>query len=159
MSEYDLPVPDDALWLNLSEKEIEELRKQKYELSQYGKQKIRELMTHEEMLSVAAQREAENKALEALDNLHKENDDGLKQLAEIERNEAIVAKVSDEDFEKVMDAAARQELAKKSFEDLTRDQKIQLALEEIDWIVIGGQDGQEFYGSIQFLRKVLRSLR
>jgi hypothetical protein len=24
--------------------------------------------------------------------------------------------------------------------------------------VIGGQDGEEFYGSIQFLRKVLRSL-
>ena len=34
----------------------------------------------------------------------------------------------------------------------------QLALEEIDWIVIGGQDGEEFYGSIQFLRQVLRSL-
>ena len=74
-------------------------------------------------------------------------------------NEAIVAKVSDEDLEKVMDAAARQELAKKSFEDLTTNEKIQLALEEIDWLIIGGQDGQEFYGSIQFLRKVLRSLR
>ena len=54
--------------------------------------------------------------------------------------------------------AERQELAKKSFEELTREQKIQLALEEIDWLVIGGQDGEEFYGSIQFLRKVLRSL-
>ena len=90
-------------------------------------------MTHEEMLEVAAQREA--------------------------ANEVIVAKVSDEDFEKVMDAAARQELAKKSFEDLTRDERIKLALEEVDWIVIGGQDGQEFYGSIQFIRKVLKSLR
>jgi len=89
-------------------------------------------LTHEEMLSIAAQREAEN--------------------------EVIVAKVSDEDFEKVIDAAARQELAKKSFEELTRDERIKLALEEVDWIVIGGQDGQEFYGSIQFIRKVLRSL-
>jgi NAD kinase len=69
------------------------------------------------------------------------------------------AKVSEEDFEKVMDAAARQELAKKSFEDLTRDERIKLALEEVDWIVIGGQDGQEFYGSIQFIRKVLKSFR
>ena len=74
-------------------------------------------------------------------------------------NKAIVAKVSEEDFEKVMDAAERQELAKKSFEDLTREERIKLALEEVDWIVIGGQDGQEFYGSIQFIRKVLKSLK
>jgi hypothetical protein len=109
-------------------------------------------------------------------------------LEEAARREAIVAKVSEEDYQKVLDEAARQkeekvldiaknimeenkeafqhlaaierkEFAEKDFEDLTRDQKIQLALEEIDWIVIGGQDGQEFYGSIQFLRKVLRSLR
>ena len=54
--------------------------------------------------------------------------------------------------------AERQKLAKKSFEELTREEKIKLALEEVDWIVIGGQDGQEFYGSIQFIRKVLKSL-
>jgi hypothetical protein len=74
-------------------------------------------------------------------------------------NEVIVAKVSDEDLEKVMDAVKRQELAKKSFEELTKEERIKLALEEVDWIVIGGQDGQEFYGSIQFIRKVLKSLR
>ena len=79
-------------------------------------------------------------------------------LEEAAKREAIVAKVSDEDLEKVMDAAARQELAKKSFEELTREERIKLALEEVDWIVIGGQDGEEFYGSIQFIRKVLKSL-
>lgn len=93
--------------------------------------------TYEEMLEEAAKREAANKAFEALDKLYAENGDALQHLAAIERKE----------------------LAEKDFEDLTREQKIQLALEEIDWIVIGGQDGQEFYGSIQFLRKVLRSLR
>ena len=112
MTEYNLPDKDDAPWLDTT-----------YD----------GFMTHEEMLAIADQREAEN--------------------------EVIVAKVSEEDFEKVMDAAARQELAKKSFEELTRDEKIKLALEEVDWIVIGGQDGQEFYGSIQFIRKVLKSLR
>ena len=112
MTEYNLPDKDDAPWSDTT-----------YD----------GFMTHEEMLAIAAQREAEN--------------------------EVIVAKVSEEDFEKVMDAAARQELAKKSFEELTRDEKIKLALEEVDWIVIGGQDGQEFYGSIQFIRKVLKSLR
>ena len=90
-------------------------------------------LTHEEILEIAAEREA--------------------------ANDVIVAKVSDEDLEKVMDAAVRQELAKKSFEDLTREERIKLALEEVDWIVIGGQDGQEFYGSIQFIRKVLKSFR
>ena len=94
-------------------------------------------LTHEEMLEIAAQREKENQVLDIAKNLMEENKEAFQHLAAIERKE----------------------LAEKDFEDLTRDQKIQLALEEIDWIVIGGQDGEEFYGSIQFLRKVLRSLR
>ena len=145
---------DDMPWVDLTPEEIQELRTNKQQLTEYGKQKIRELMTHEEMLEEAA------------------------------RREAIVAKVSEEDYQKVLDAAKekkvldiaknimeenkeafqhlaaieRKEFAEKDFEDLTREQKIQLALEEIDWIVIGGQDGEEFYGSIQFIRKVLKSL-
>ena len=47
----------------------------------------------------------------------------------------------------------------KTFEEHTREELIDLALEEIDWIVIGGQDGEEYYNSIQFIRRVLRSLR
>ena len=94
-------------------------------------------MTHEEMLEVAAQREKENQVLDIAKNLMEENKEAFQHLAAIERKE----------------------LAEKDFEDLTRDQKIQLALEEIDWIVIGGQDGNEYYNSIQFIRKVLRSLR
>ena len=119
MTEHNLPEPDDAPWLNLSPEEIQELRTKKQELTEYGKQKIRELMnedgklifhtngkevfrvedpywggckspeaqlhikemTHEEMLSVAAQREAENKALEALDKLYDENGDALLKLS------------------------------------------------------------------------------
>ena len=114
-------------------------------------------MTHEEMLEEAARRveenikraveldteieeaarrEKENKVLDIAKNIMEENKEAFQHLAAIERKE----------------------FAERDFEDLTREQKIQLALEEIDWIVIGGQDGQEFYGSIQFLRKVLRSL-
>ena len=59
----------------------------------------------------------------------------------------------------MFEEAERRELANKSFEELTKEERIKLALEEVDWIVIGGQDGQEFYGSIQFIRKVLRSLQ
>ena len=89
------------------------------------------------MFEEAARREKENQVLDIAKNIMEENKEAFQHLAAIERKE----------------------LAEKDFEDLTREQKIQLALEEIDWIVIGGQDGQEFYGSIQFLRKVLRSLR
>ena len=61
--------------------------------------------------------------------------------------------------EEMLEEAERRELSQKSFEELTKEQKIQLALEELDWIVIGGQDGEEFYNSIQFIRKVLKSLK
>lgn len=61
--------------------------------------------------------------------------------------------------DEMFEEAERRELANKSFEELTKEERIKLALEEVDWIVIGGQDGQEFYGSIQFIRKVLRSLK
>jgi len=44
MTEHNLPVPDDAPWLNLSPQEVEELRNSKKELTQYGREKIRELM-------------------------------------------------------------------------------------------------------------------
>jgi hypothetical protein len=40
--EYNLPVPDDAPWLNLSQEKIQELRNNKKQLSEYGKEKIRE---------------------------------------------------------------------------------------------------------------------
>ena len=41
--EHNLPVPDDAPWLNLSQEEIEELRNNKKQLSEYGREKIRAL--------------------------------------------------------------------------------------------------------------------
>ncbi len=76
----------------LSDKEVEELRNVKKELTEYGKQRLKELiykqdmhkmedaaknlvlenLTHEEMLEEAARREAENKALAALDELSKQ---------------------------------------------------------------------------------------
>ena len=40
--EYNLPVPDDAPWLNLTPEEIETLRNNKKQLSEYGREKIRE---------------------------------------------------------------------------------------------------------------------
>ena len=62
-------------------------------------------------------------------------------------------------LDEMLEEAARRELANKEFKDLTEQERIQLALEELDWIVIGGQDGEEFYNSIQFIRRVLKSFR
>jgi hypothetical protein len=92
MTEHNLPVPDDAPWLNLSKEEVEELRKQKYELTEYGKDKIRELMRNQEpypdeMFEEAERREAERKALAALDKLYEENGGAMMKLAEIEKEE------------------------------------------------------------------------
>lgn len=102
---------EDMPWvIGLTDEEVQKLRKNKQELTEYGKEKIRKLMnkepTHEEMI----------------------------------------------------EEAERRELANKEFKDLTEQERIKLALEELDWIVIGGQDGEEFCNSIQFIRKVLRSL-
>ena len=71
---------EDMPWVNLTQKEVNELRNKKYELTEYGKQRLRELiykqdmkkmedaakdhvlenLTHEEMLEIAEKREAEN---------------------------------------------------------------------------------------------------
>ena len=87
MTEHNLPVPDDMVWVNLTQEEIEELRNKKHELTEYGKQKLRELMTHEEMLEEAVRREKENQVLEIAKKFIEEHSDAMKQLAKIEHQE------------------------------------------------------------------------
>jgi len=98
---------NDMPWVNLTQEEVEELRNKKHELTEYGKQRLKELiykqdmkkmedaaknlvlenLTHEEMLDEAARREAENKALAAFDELYEKYGDAMLKLAEIEKNE------------------------------------------------------------------------
>jgi hypothetical protein len=107
MDEHNLPDPDDMPWVNLTQQEVEELRNKKHELTEYGKQRLKELiykqdmkkmedaaknlvlenLTHEEMLEIAEKREAENKALAALDELYEKHGDAMLKLAEIEKDE------------------------------------------------------------------------
>ena len=116
---------DDVPWvLGLTDEEVQELRSKKQELTEYGKQKIRELMTHEEMLEEAARREKENKVLDIAKKFMEENSEAMEQLAAIERKDLI-------DY----------------------------ALEELNAIVMGGQDTREFYQSVTYIRKVLESLK
>ena len=130
---------DDMPWVDLTPEEIQELRSKKQELTEYGKQKLRELMNDgklrfydkgKETLTIDdsswGKCQSPEIKLEVKEMSHEE------MLEEAARREAIVAKVSDEDLEKVMDAAARQEL-------------INEALEELNAIVLGGQNTREFY--------------
>ena len=50
-----LPVPDDAPWLNLTPQEVEELRYNKQELTKYGREKIRALMEEKKLLKECRQ--------------------------------------------------------------------------------------------------------
>ena len=76
-----LPVPDDAPWLNLSQEEVEELRKSKKELTEYGKEKLRKMMndnpTIDEMIEEAARRERSNRILERYNNFYNLECSGL----------------------------------------------------------------------------------
>ena len=50
-----LPEPDDAPWLNLSQEEINQLRYNKQELTNYGREKIRALMEEKKLLKECRQ--------------------------------------------------------------------------------------------------------
>lgn len=73
--------------IGLTDEEVQELRKNKQELTEYGKEKLRKLMTHEEMLEEAARREKENQVLDIAKKFIGEHSDAMKQLAKIEHQE------------------------------------------------------------------------
>ena len=62
-------------------------------------------------------------------------------------------------LDEMLEIAERRELANKTFAELTKDEKIKLALEELAAIVMGGQDGEEYYNSIKFIKDVLESFK
>jgi hypothetical protein len=83
---------EDMPWVNLTQEEVDELRTKKHELTEYGKQRLKELMKNQEpypdaMFEEAEHREKERKALDALDKLYDENGDALQRLAAIEKEE------------------------------------------------------------------------
>jgi hypothetical protein len=64
MTEHNLPVPDDAPWLNLNSEEVEELRKSKRELTAQATQKLRKL-------------KAQQQTQELLNSAHRVSDGGV----------------------------------------------------------------------------------
>ena len=84
---------EDMPWVNLTQEEVEELRKQKHELTEYGKEKLRKLMS-----------------------------------------KPIQAKVSEEDFNKVLNLMNNQEPYPDSmFEEAERREVANRELEKEEW--------------------------
>jgi len=106
----------------------------------------------DEMFEEAERREAERKALDALDKLYEENGNAMTKLAEIEKEEK----------EKLAPGFKQDENGnwyRPELKELTRNERIELAEKEIAYMVMGGQDGREYANSIAFLLQVLDSLR
>jgi hypothetical protein len=61
----------------LSEKEIEDLRNAKKELTDYGREKLRKMMSHEEMLEEAERREKSNRVLQRYNDFYNLECSGL----------------------------------------------------------------------------------
>ena len=71
---------EDMPWVNLTQEEVEELRNKKHELTEYGKDKIREMMRNQEpypdaMFEEAERREAANRELAKQEWERKERSD------------------------------------------------------------------------------------
>ena len=73
---------DDMPWVNITQEEVEELRNKKYELTEYGKDKIRELMRNQEpypdeFFEEAERREKSNRILQRYNDFHNLETSGL----------------------------------------------------------------------------------
>ena len=85
---------NDMPWVNLTQEEVDELRKQKHELTEYGKQKLRKLM----------------------------------------EKQSITAKVSEEDYQKVLDLMKNQEpYPDAMFEEADRREVANRELQKEEW--------------------------
>ena len=69
-------------WVNLTQEEVEELRNKKHTLTEYGKDKIREMMRNQEpypdaMFEEAERREKSNRILQRYNDFHNLETSGL----------------------------------------------------------------------------------
>ncbi len=136
---------DDMPWVNLTQEEVEELRNKKYELTEYGKEKLRKLMN--KPIEAKVSEEDYQKVLELMNNQQPYPDS---MFEEAERREKLNAGFKQD---------ANGNWYRPELKDLSRNERIELAEKEIAYIVMGGQDGREYANSIAFLLQVLDSLR
>ena len=162
-----LPVPDDLPHLNLSQEEINQLRNQKNYLTEYGKQKLRELMNKDkDLIFYTNGKETSRIPSPTLETLTLGTKTPETKL-EIEKT-MDCEPYPDEMFEEAerrekLNAGFKQDADgnwyRPELKELTRNERIELAEKEIAYIVMGGQDGREYANSIAFILQVLDSLR
>ena len=109
---------DDMPWVNLTQEEVDQLRKQKHELTQYGKEKLRQLMNNQEPYPDEMFEEAERREAANYYNID----------------------------------------PRKTLEEMTRQERVDSAKQEIWYLVQGGQNGKEYADSILYIIQVLESL-
>ena len=68
---------EDMPWVNLTQEEVDELRTKKHELTEYGKQRLKEMLTHEEMLEEAERRERSETVLRRYNHFYNEECSGM----------------------------------------------------------------------------------
>jgi hypothetical protein len=73
---------EDMPWVNLTQEEVDELRNKKHELTEYGKQRLRELMRNQEpypdeMFEEAERREKSNRVLQRYNDFYNMECGGL----------------------------------------------------------------------------------
>ena len=136
---------DDMPWVNLTQEEVEELRNKKHELTEYGKQRLRELMDKPKFAG-----NYEGPLYARHPDLPEPKPYPDEMFEEAERREKLNA-----GFKQDSDG----NWYRPTLQELTRNERIELAEKEIAYIVMGGQDGREYANSIAFILQVLDSLR
>ncbi len=147
----------------LSDKEVEDLRKSKKELTEYGKQKLRELMDKDLIFKTNGKETSRMTGQFTFKDLTV----GTK-APETKLEIKMTEPYPDEMFEEAerrekLNAGFKQDengnWYRPELKELTRNERIELAEKEIAYMVMGGQDGREYANSIAFLLQVLDSLR
>jgi DNA-binding PadR family transcriptional regulator len=132
-------------WVNLTQEEVNDLRNKKFELTEYGKEKLRKLMN--KPIEAKVSEEDFNKIVDAFNNPQPYPDE---MFEEAERREKLNA-----GFKQDADG----NWYRPTLQELARNERIDLAEKEIAYLVMGGQDGREYANSIAFILQVLDSLR
>ena len=155
-------------WVNLTQEEVEELRNKKHELTEYGKQKLRELMNKDKDLIFYTNGKETSRmtgqfTLEDLTLGTKTPEIKLEIEKTMDCEPYPDAMFEEAERREKLNAGFKQDADgnwyRPALQELTRNERIELAEKEIAYIVMGGQDGREYANSIAFVLQVLDSLR
>ena len=84
---------DDMPWVNLTQEEVEELRNKKHELTEYGKQKLRELMS--KPIEAKVSEEDFNKIVDAFNNPQPYPDEMFEEAERREKSNRVLQRYND----------------------------------------------------------------